>query len=48
MKLALEIDKLSVESFETAAAEAHGALVAEIGVLLSYPRSCTTKFQGCP
>jgi len=48
MKLALEIDTLRVESFETVAAYARIAPVAEIEELLSYPRICTTKFQGCP
>jgi hypothetical protein len=45
MKLTLDIDTLRVESFETVAAI---AAVAEIEDLWSYPRVCTTKFQGCP
>jgi len=48
MKLALEIDTLRVESFETVAAFTRIAAVAEIEDLWSYPRVCTTKFQGCP
>lgn len=48
MKLALDIDTLRVESFETVAASARIAAVAELEDLWSYPRVCTTKFQGCP
>jgi hypothetical protein len=48
MKLAMDIDTLRVESFETVAACARIAAVAEVESLWSYPRVCTTKFQGCP
>jgi hypothetical protein len=46
MKLALEMDTLRVDSFETVAKEAQ--LAAAGGADWSFPRECTTKFQGCP